>query len=194
MNQDVPTGCTSVGPKTRWTWGRKWEEEAFTLDVWKEVHPRLPPPAAISQPCCAQFAVSRDAIRSNPKSEYVRLRDWLLNTKLEDKYSGRVMEYSWQILFTGLAEVCPEMNACYCEGYGVCFGGKGELDGWIESREQIRAINAEADRKQAAGAAEPEVASMRTTVEKLLTQLIQHKKDAFKRGKDISNGETIRPS
>jgi hypothetical protein len=54
---------------------RKMEERYFTAQVWKELHPGISVPQAVSQPCCAQFAVSRDRVRQHPRSEYVRYRD-----------------------------------------------------------------------------------------------------------------------
>lgn len=34
-------------------------------------------------------------MQERPKSEYERIRDWLLETELADQISGRVLEYSW---------------------------------------------------------------------------------------------------
>jgi Protein of unknown function (DUF3431) len=45
--------------------------------------------------CCAQFAVTAAKVQEKPRSEYVRIRDWIINTPLEDAVSGRIMEYSW---------------------------------------------------------------------------------------------------
>ncbi|KAK5038050.1 hypothetical protein LTS07_001518 [Exophiala sideris] len=49
-------------------------------------------PDILAAPCCAQFAVSRDQIRQRELAEYVRYRDWLLTTELDDYTSGRVFE------------------------------------------------------------------------------------------------------
>lgn len=56
-------------------------------------------PDVIGTSCCAQFAVSRAKVREKPRSEYMRLREWLIKTELEDALSGRVFEYSWHSLF-----------------------------------------------------------------------------------------------
>jgi hypothetical protein len=37
-------------------------------------------PQTIATPCCAQFAVSVDQVRKRERREYVRYRQWLLNT------------------------------------------------------------------------------------------------------------------
>ena len=68
----------------------------------------------------------------------MRYRDWILNTDLTDEYSGRVMEYSWQFLFAGVAELCPPMHSCYCDGYGICFGGAKELREYFDLREELK--------------------------------------------------------
>ncbi|KAL6241687.1 hypothetical protein RBB50_011469 [Rhinocladiella similis] len=176
-------------PKDQLDTFRKMEEHAFSLSVWAQLHPHTQPPRAISQPCCAQFAVSRDRIRAIPRAEYVRYRDWLLTTELEDKLSGRVMEYSWQFIFAGVPELCPEMHVCYCDGYGVCFGGAGELQHWLEIREKMRALDADAnellpDSGQASQETERKVAQIRSQARELDAQLLQLKLDAFRRGQD----------
>lgn len=53
----------------------------------------IPPTVGVS--CCAQFAVTRERIRSRPRDDYVRMREWLLNSPLEDDVTGRIFEYSW---------------------------------------------------------------------------------------------------
>ena len=71
----------------------KPEEPFFSFKLFETMFPGHRPPPVLSQPCCAQFAVSRDRVRDNPKDLYLHLRSWLLNTSLEDKNSGRIFEY-----------------------------------------------------------------------------------------------------
>lgn len=52
-------------------------------------------PKEVGVSCCAQFAATKEKIRERKKSEYVRYREWLMNTDLSDSISGRVLEYSW---------------------------------------------------------------------------------------------------
>ena len=52
-------------------------------------------PSAVGAGCCAQFALSAAKVWEKPKSEYERIRRWLIETPLTDDTSGRVMEYSW---------------------------------------------------------------------------------------------------
>ena len=63
---------------------------------------------------------------------YILIRDWLLKTELTDYLSGRVFEYIWQFIFTASAIHCPSMSACYCDGYGLCFGSPENFDAWFE--------------------------------------------------------------
>jgi hypothetical protein len=109
---------------------RNKQEEVEFAKAWSELFPGDPIPQIIAQPCCAQFAVSRDRIRTLPKNKYVRLRDWLLQTPLRDIISGRVWEYVWHFIFTGQHIVCPKEHVCYCDAFGICFGGQEGYDAW----------------------------------------------------------------
>ncbi|KAF2269876.1 hypothetical protein CC78DRAFT_529042 [Lojkania enalia] len=63
---------------------------------FEALFPGLEVPKVVGVSCCAQFAATREKIRARPKSDYIRYRDWLLLTDLDDDHSGRVLEYSWQ--------------------------------------------------------------------------------------------------
>jgi hypothetical protein len=52
-------------------------------------------PKVVGASCCSQFALTAWKVREKPRSEYERLRNWLIATPLNDGVSGRVMEYSW---------------------------------------------------------------------------------------------------
>jgi hypothetical protein len=108
------------------------QEETMLARSWSELFPLDPIPSVLAQPCCAQFAISKDRIRSLPLARYVFYRDWLLRTSLSDYLSGRVWEYIWQFVFTGQIVVCPKEHVCYCDGFGVCFGGEAEYEHYYE--------------------------------------------------------------
>jgi hypothetical protein len=114
-------------------------EAAVIGHAWGELFPGLPLPRVLSQPCCAQFAVSADRIRTVPREVYRAHRDWLLHTPLEDALSGRVWEYVWQFLFTGEWEVCPPQVPCYCEAYGVCLE-EGEWERYFDLQREARML------------------------------------------------------
>jgi hypothetical protein len=77
-------------------------------------------PGTIKSTCCAQFAVSREQIYQRPVEDYVEIRQWLLDTDLDNAHSGRVMEYLWHVIFGKEAVLCPDAQTCYCEVYGRC--------------------------------------------------------------------------
>lgn len=53
----------------------------------------------VASACCAQFAVSRDQIWRRPLEDYVKIRQWVIDTDRDDADSGRVMEYLWHVIF-----------------------------------------------------------------------------------------------
>jgi hypothetical protein len=92
-------------------------------------------PREIGVACCAQFAVSKSQVLSRPKADYERYLKWLLETKLDDQTSGKVLEYMWHIIYgkdpvlcvpprlfclIRLLTVvsCPPITECYCNVYG----------------------------------------------------------------------------
>eukprot|EP00242_Pyramimonas_sp_CCMP2087_P001595 CAMPEP_0198231236 /NCGR_PEP_ID=MMETSP1445-20131203/115094_1 /TAXON_ID=36898 /ORGANISM="Pyramimonas sp., Strain CCMP2087" /LENGTH=323 /DNA_ID=CAMNT_0043911837 /DNA_START=150 /DNA_END=1121 /DNA_ORIENTATION=+ len=60
-----------------------------------------PMPERIYQDCCAQFAVTRGAIRRWPKRFYQGLYDWLLLVDIPSERSGRLFEHMWRLVFAG---------------------------------------------------------------------------------------------
>lgn len=113
---------------------------------WMELFPGEPLPDVVSQPCCAQFAVSRERIQAVPRERYEEIRQWILDTPLEDKLSGRVLEYSWQYIWTGKAQYCIKEHECYCDGFGICFGGDEQHQHYLELAKDVRKL-----RKDVAG-------------------------------------------
>ncbi|KAL8821760.1 MAG: hypothetical protein Q9223_000233 [Gallowayella weberi] len=108
------------------------QEETVLEQCWSELFPFDPLPAFLAQPCCAQFALSRGRILSIPRSRYVYYRDWIMRTPLSDYISGRIWEYSWQYLFTKDTAHCPAEHVCYCDGFGVCFGGEEPYSQYVD--------------------------------------------------------------
>lgn len=75
------------------------KHEVTTKEVYKQAFEELLPgeevPEVVGVSCCAQFAVSKEGIRRRKKEDYVRWRNWLIETPLVDEVSGRVLEYMW---------------------------------------------------------------------------------------------------
>lgn len=113
--------------------GEKKEERELAR-VWSELFPLDPIPQILAQPCCGQFALSRERVHAIPKTKFSFYRDWLMRTDLPNYLSGRVWEYLWQYIFTGKNAFCPDQHVCYCDGYGVCFENEQAFDHWFELR------------------------------------------------------------
>ncbi|ESZ93882.1 hypothetical protein SBOR_5740 [Sclerotinia borealis F-4128] len=90
-------------------------------EIWSQVFGNeTQVPDEIGATCCAQFAVSRWQVLRRKREEYIHYRDWVLQTELPDRKSGRVMEYLWHIIFGKDAVHCPDPEQCYCDVYGRC--------------------------------------------------------------------------
>jgi Protein of unknown function (DUF3431) len=149
--------------------------------AWLEIFPDAKaPPNVLSQPCCAQFALSKDRIQTIPLAQYIFYRDWLLQTPMPDKISGRVWEYVWQYIFAGVEEFCPLESICYCDGYGICFEGEAEYQQWFELRKKSRALQKELNNHTG----EINEAEVMGEIAHISLDLQNKKNAAFERGKD----------
>lgn len=110
------------------------QEETLIANAWSELFPHDPIPQVLASACCAQFAISRDRIRSIPLATYKFYQKWVLTSQLPDYLSGRIWEYLWAFVFTGESSTCPSQHGCYCDGYGICFEGEAGFDGWLGVR------------------------------------------------------------
>lgn len=63
--------------------------------AFEDLFPGKEIPKTVGSPCCAQFVVTGAKLRERPRSDYIKYREWLIGTKLEDEVSGRMFEYSW---------------------------------------------------------------------------------------------------
>ncbi|KAF2122862.1 hypothetical protein BDV96DRAFT_639420 [Lophiotrema nucula] len=77
-------------------------------------------PKQVGVSCCAQFAATKEKIQERPKKDYEHYRDWLLKTDLDDSISGRILEYSWHMVFGKEPVHCPSAKECYCNVFGLC--------------------------------------------------------------------------
>lgn len=56
-------------------------------------------PEVVGVPTGNQFAVSRDKILERPREHYIKYRQWLMKTPLEDEVANKILEYSWHSKF-----------------------------------------------------------------------------------------------
>lgn len=94
-------------------------------------------PEILAQPCCNQFAVTGDIIRSIPLVEYRRFMEWLTTSSVATSFVadwvvGRFWEHSFQYLFTGKAVDCPNQWKAWCLVYGICFESEGEMYQYLQ--------------------------------------------------------------
>lgn len=84
-------------------WGpgvHRLKVEMVIGEVWEDFFPGVELPMTIASQCCAQFAVTREAILRRPKEQYERMREWVLRTPLGNDISGRVLEKLWAYIMT----------------------------------------------------------------------------------------------
>ncbi|KAK4561646.1 hypothetical protein LTR86_004325 [Recurvomyces mirabilis] len=121
------------------------QEQSIIANAWSEIFPDLAVPDTLAQPCCGQFAVSRDRITSIGKARYEYLRDWIYSSALGDYLTGRVFEYLWQYMLGDEAVACPLPQDCYCNLYGVCFDSDAAYEAWVDVNQNITHIQADLD-------------------------------------------------
>ncbi|KAH0351683.1 hypothetical protein KCU83_g4025, partial [Aureobasidium melanogenum] len=96
------------------------ETEDAIGEAWSVLFPDEELPDTIASQCCAQFAVTRKAMQRRTKKDYIRMRQWLLETELYDAVSGRVFEKLWAYIMLGEAVHCPAPQTAACEYFGYC--------------------------------------------------------------------------
>ncbi|KAH0286430.1 hypothetical protein KCU62_g6747, partial [Aureobasidium sp. EXF-3399] len=139
MRCNLDPGCPSI-LAYHGIFGEDKIWKSAIVDFLQELNPEQPLPKQMSQPCCAQFAVSRERIRETSLDQYIFYRDWLLGLSGSDHDTGRTWEYLWHYIFTGQHVSCPNEYSCYCEVYGICFESVGKQRRWFSIQEQIELL------------------------------------------------------
>ena len=140
-----PSELNPLSPSDRGPEDRQSTEKAYA-SAFKELLPGTDVPETVGAPCSSQFAVTRNQVMKRSKSDYQRMRQWLMTTELPDGISGRVMEYTWHsmpsaflaqpvlskpitlkrvanctIVIMQMSPVhCPPAGECYCVMFGLC--------------------------------------------------------------------------
>jgi hypothetical protein len=114
-----------------------WGIQGLYASAWTQFFPKDPVPDAVAGPCCAQFAVSREAIRRLPIDKYEQIRQWIWTLEVPadqaSMKSGLVLEYMWHVIFGKPAYYCPPAKECYCEKWSLC-DLECEREGWCLGR------------------------------------------------------------
>lgn len=93
---------------------RQQTELAFAT-VFKTLFPGVEVPAEVGATCSSQFAATREQVMLRPKTDYERIRKWLVETNLPDDISGRIMEYMWHSMYPSRPVFFPAMlNGLVC--------------------------------------------------------------------------------
>jgi hypothetical protein len=91
--------------------GRKLTTKEMFKQAFEELMPGVQVPHKVGVSCCSQFAVSRKAVHSWPREDYIHWRNWLLQTLFADDLSGGVLEYMWHseslVLSASVSDVEP---------------------------------------------------------------------------------------
>lgn len=111
-------------------------EEPYMKEAWKSNFGDDPLPEKLGGPCCSQFAVSKDAIRSRPREQYRDSAAWLVHTPWRDHIAGRVWEHMWPWLFKKETKDCAPERSSLCQMYSLCFQSNRELDDYKELWEE----------------------------------------------------------
>ena len=72
-----------------------WDTRGLYAQAWTEFFPNQTIPEAVTGPCCAQFAVTRETVLRLPLDKYELIRQWLWSQKGEQgsMKGGLVLEY-----------------------------------------------------------------------------------------------------
>ncbi|EGX53939.1 hypothetical protein AOL_s00004g598 [Orbilia oligospora ATCC 24927] len=98
---------------------RSHTEEAYA-EAFRQLFPNMTIPDVVGTTCGGQFALAKWKILERPLEDYVRYRQWLMDTPLPDAISGRIFEYSWHIMFGKSYVNCPSAKECFCNTFGLC--------------------------------------------------------------------------
>ena len=112
-----------------------WESHGLWAQAFSEFFPNQTIPSKVSSPCCAHFAVTREAVHKWPVTKYEQIREfmwarggWEMVTKM-----GIVLEYMWHVIFGKPAYWCAPAKECYCKKWGFC-NLECPTEGWCRGR------------------------------------------------------------
>ncbi|CAJ2502443.1 Uu.00g098370.m01.CDS01 [Anthostomella pinea] len=116
-------------------------EEPYMHEAFSENFATNKVPEILGGPCCSQFAVTKDAVKRHPQSQYRQNMDWLVQTDWNDYIAGRVWEHMWPFLFRGEAVDCAIEWKAYCRMYHICFNVRSRelVDSMAKEKKELEA-------------------------------------------------------
>lgn len=163
-------------------------EEPFMAQAFQANFPGDEVPDILSAPCCSQFAVSREAVRSNEREQYQRHIDWLRKSELTDHLLGRLWEHLWQFLFLGMAVDCPDEYRTMCRQYHICFESAEEMHSWYTLSDSLQRVEEEMSRERLGDGAKE---TWKVNLETQRVMLDETRGKAIERGKTKEAREKI---
>lgn len=134
-------GCPTWIDTTKTYWHYKHEEEPHFKEAWAANFDNDTVPDKLGGPCCSQFALSRETMLKPSKEQYRKHMDWLMQSTLKNRVSGRLWEHMWPKLFKGEANDCGHSERTdLCEVYGLCWEGQKELGEYKELWEDVERL------------------------------------------------------
>lgn len=114
---------------------------------------------------------------------------------MDDILSGRIFEYLWQYIWLGQEEHCPAEHICYCDGYGVCFGGKEPYDAWFDMQKRLASLVPEYKLMLKKDVEDPATGRLKSqegidlvkSINDLSDEMQRSRNEAFLRGNDPRN-------
>lgn len=105
--------------------GPRWHEAlaARFAQAWREYLGKAlgieEIPEYVKIPSGASFLTSKEAIHRWPLEWYFDLREWLMQTLIESKWLGIVLEFSWGFIFADRAVLEFSQEDCLCSVYNM---------------------------------------------------------------------------
>ncbi len=123
---------TTISDRNSLKLEERYTREAFLANFGSTSESQVDVPEILAQPCCSQFAVTRETITSVPREQYRHFIHWLETAAMNDAILGRTWEHMFQWLFAKKAVDCPVEWKAYCTMYHICFGSRSEYEEYMD--------------------------------------------------------------
>jgi hypothetical protein len=122
---------TTISDRNSLKLEERYTRDAFLANFGSTSESQVEVPEILAQPCCSQFAVTKENIRSIPREQYGHFIHWLETAAMNDAILGRTWEHMFQWLFAKKAVDCPVEWKAYCSMYHICFDSRMEYEEYM---------------------------------------------------------------